>query len=226
MYRGQKNSVSPLEHKSFWPSITGLGVTCDRCWKFYFYERDKLNKSVGVGYGKTFENQFMRFLRAKGVECEDGTDVNMNYPDIRILTPGGKAACYLELKYLTSPFLSVRKKVDPNRDCYEGSATLDCDEKLRAQRRLVENEIPEQTYYVYWLDYPCIKGVFYWEAESVYAYVDRVGGREFTRRAREGDFVESYEGTRQVGHIEKVYVPLLQMGPFKELMDELRRRAV
>jgi hypothetical protein len=226
MYRAQKDSVSPREHKGFWPSIPGLQNTCGHCWDFYIAQRDDLNKSVGVGYGKVFEDEFMKFLKAKGIDSEEGDDQNMNYPDIRVLKRNGKPACYLELKYLTAPFLTVRKKVDPNRDCYEGSATLDCDEKLLAQRRFVEHEIPEQVYYVYWLDYPCIKGIFYWEAESVYAYVDSVGGLEFTRKTREGDFAETYGGMRKVGHIDKVYVPLLQMKSFRQLMDELGGRAV
>jgi len=123
------------------------------------------------------------------------------------------------VKYLTAPFVKIFEKV-PGRECYEGSTTLDADEKLETQRKIVEEEIDVPVYYVYWLDYPCIKGVFFMPSEEVYSYLDETK-LEWTRKERTGNFIHADRKRVRVGHIKKIYLPLLKMGNFEGLSNRL-----
>jgi len=60
------------------------------------------------------------------------------------------------------------------------------------------------------------------DSAAVYQYADRTGV-EWTRKARNGDYENTIGGTFRVGHRQKVYLPLLHMGDFEELMNRLMR---
>ena len=59
-------------------------------------------------------------------------------------------------------------------------------------------------------------------AEEVFSYVDEVK-LEWTRKQREGNFIHVKGKTVRVGHMKKVYLPLLKMGDFEELVRKLHK---
>jgi len=221
MYDEQRNHESCLPRQSFWTLINGLKETCSQCWNFYLNPRNNSVKFLDVRLGKQFEKEFMGFLESMGIKTERGDIEEKNAPDIAVLSKAAEPACYLELKYLTAPYVKVHQFVK-GRECYEGSTTLDTGKKIAAQRKIVETKIKKPVFYVYWLDYPCIKGVFFMDSISVYKYIDSVHGVEWSRRQRSGDFVTTSEGKLNIAQVKKVYLPLLFMGDFAELLGKLR----
>ena len=202
--------------------IDGLGETCSPCWKFYMTPRNRSAKFLDIKLGKEFEKHFVTFLNHKGIPSDTikkGTP--LNYPDVEIFNEQKTVVARCEIKYMSAPFLMLYKK-KPGRECYEGSNTLDVGEKIQKQRKFVETEINEPVFYVYWLDYPCVKGVFYMKSADVYAHIDSVGGEEFERKERTGDFVKTKDGTKKkLAQTKKVYLPLYSMKNFDGLMQEL-----
>jgi hypothetical protein len=219
MYESQRGSAHK-RRQEFWPIIPQLKQVCGKCWKFYLNPRNNSIKHLDIKFGKEFERVFSDFLHNKGFRCEKGDAEGKNYPDLVILNEAGKKVCYLELKYLAAPFLMVHKHV-VGRECYEGSTTLDVGRKIEAQRKIVEEVIHIPVFYVYWIDYPCIKGVFYMESKDVYQYIDSVQGVQFTRRDRRGDYVKTLGGKQKISQLDKVYLPLLRMGDFSELLNRM-----
>jgi hypothetical protein len=215
---GQDKKI--ISRKELLKLIPDLETVCKNCWKFFINPRNNSIKTLDIEFGKKFEDVFMDFLRVKGFKCKNGDEIKKNYPNIAILNATNRPVCYLELKYIAAPFLTVFKKVK-GRECYEGSLTLDVDEKLKVQRKIVEQEIKVPVLYVYWADFPCIKGIFFIEAEKLYEYVDKVG-LEYTRKLRSGNFVVSKKGKIvQVGHVDKIYPPLFEMKDFEKLLQTL-----
>jgi hypothetical protein len=215
---GQNGKV--ISRKELLKMIPNLEAVCKDCWNFFITPRSNSVKKLDIKFGKKFEEVFMDFLRVRGFKCKRGDEIKKNYPDIAILSATDKPACYLELKYIAAPFLTVYTKVK-GRECYEGSLTLDVDEKLKAQRKFVEEEIKVPVFYVYWADFPCIKGIFFIEAKKLYEYVDSVG-LEYTRKPRSGNFIHGEKGEPiRVGHIDKVYPPLFSMESFEKLIEKL-----
>ncbi len=61
------------------------------------------------------------------------------------------------------------------------------------------------------------------ESADVYAHIDSVGGEEFERAERTGDFVKTKDGTKKkLAQTKKIYLPLYSMKNFDELMQELK----
>jgi hypothetical protein len=215
---GQNKKI--ISRKELLKLIPNLEMVCKNCWKFFINPRSNFIKSLDIKFGKKFEEVFMDFLSIKGFKCKNGDEIKKNYPNIAVLNTNGKPVCYLELKYIAAPFLTVFQKVK-GRECYEGSLTLDVDEKLKIQRRIVEEEIKVPVFYVYWADFPCIKGIFFIEAKKLYQYVDKVG-LEYTRRPRSGNFIRRVNGdVIEIGHRDKVYPPLFEMENFEKLLQIL-----
>lgn len=211
-----------LPRQQLFTQIPELEKVCKGCWAFYLSPRNKSVKHLDIRYGKVFENALRNFLISLGFNCvrSDELGFKKNYPDLAFLMPSGSPTAFFEVKYLTAPFVKVYEKV-PGRECYEGSTTLDVDDKFKRQREIVENEIHVPVYYVYWIDYPCIKGVFYMPAKEVFAYVDRTV-LEWSRKEREGDFISVNGKKMKVGHTEKVYLPLLTMMNLEKLVKSLK----
>ena len=219
MYTDERHD-NPISRQDFWPRIENLHKTCSLCWAFYLKPRNNSVKSLDIHLGKKFEESLMEFFRAKGFEVQRADKERKNYPDIKIIK--NNITYYIELKYLSAPFLMVYQKLK-GRECYEGSTTLDVGKKISAQRELVENKISDSVYYVYWIDFPCIKGIFFMPSDKVYEYIDKKNGVEFTRKERSGDFINTTMGKREMSQLDKVYLPLLEMGNFEELMINLSK---
>ena len=217
MYIKLRKSKTIIPRRVLFNDIPKLKHVCGSCWNFYLNQRTKSKKSLDIKYGKKFEIKLAEFLNKIGINCK--LEKKKKYPDI-VIQKENKKIAYIEAKYLSAPFVKAYEKV-PGRECYEGSTTLDV-KKINAQRKLLESgEINVPVFYVYWLDYPCIKGVFYMPAEKVYAYADVVGV-EWSRKEREGDYILVGDKKIKVGARKKIYLPLLEMGSFSELIGELR----
>jgi len=135
---------------------------------------------------------------------------------------------YFEVKYHNAPFVTAINKI--NRYCYEGSATLDYN-KIIKQLELIDSELDRPTFYLHWIDYPCLKGIFFETSEQVKDYLYQ-SGEEFERKEREGDFKivnEEYSIIKKVGYTKKFYSPLLQMGTFEEfvkIINDMKKNGV
>ena len=215
---GKKNEIKP--RTELFSKIEGLKETCSSCYSFYMRQRTRSAKFLDIKLGQQFENAFIDFLNDSGIPSEiQGKP--LNYPDIVIKNKSQETIARCELKYLTAPYLLVYKAV-PGRECYEGSNTLDVGEKITKQRNFVENEITVPVFYIFWLDYPCVKGIFYMTSKQVYTYIDSVGGMEYERKEREGDFINTSSGKKKMGQTKKVYLPLYQMKNFESLMTQFQ----
>ena len=83
------------------------------------------------------------------------------------------------------------------------------------QIEIVESELDRPVFYLHWIDYPCLKGLFFETSDQVKNELF-ILGEEFNREEREGDFNES---GKKKGYTEKFYAKLLEMGSFEELID-------
>lgn len=210
----------PVSRKELFKDIPNLEAMCKGCWNFYLTPRSNSIKGLDIQLGKQFENKLIEFFASIGINSKKGNEAKKNYPDNVILSSEGQIIAYYEVKYLNAPFVFVFKKV-PGRECYEGSTTLDVGVKIESQREIVENIIDVPVFYLYWLDYPCIKGIFYMNAKDVYHYIDEVK-MEWDRKSRLGNFVKEGEEMRKVGHTKKVYLPLLRMKSFEEFLGQVK----
>ena len=214
MYKYPKEEGIIKRREELVNTIADLGAICDRCRDFFLRPRGTFDKKKDTRIGEEIENTFMKFLQQHEVNCRRGDVVNKNYPDFLILNEEGLEKFYIELKYLASPFIKIRDIIR-GRECYE-ALTLDVDEKLEKQRRIVEEEIEIPVFYVFWLDFPCVKGIFFMSADEVYHYVDS-RGVEYKRRAREGNFIVRSGRKEEIGHRDKAYLPLPMMKDFGTL---------
>jgi len=220
MYFGKRNDSSIIPRHGFFPLIHDLEDTCKKCWNWFLSPRNRSRKGLDVQYGKKFEAALRDFFGKNDIMCSMGDTKKKNYPDNVVFNKKGEIVAYFEVKYLAAPFVKTFQ-FRPGRECYEGSTTLDVGKKIETQRDIVENEVDVPVFYVYWIDYPCIKGVFYMSSKEVYDYIDKIGS-EWDRKERTGDFIKGNDGVKKkIGHTKKVYLPLLQMGTFEELFVEL-----
>jgi len=191
--------------------IPELKETCSKCGKYFIPARNKSIPKYDVILGMQLENALMDFLASKlnTIVCR-GDLKDRSLPDCRVLDKNGKTVAYFELKYHAAPFISALQMT--GRYCYEGSATLDY-KKIEKQLNLIE-EINVPVFYVHWIDYPCIKGIFFETAEAVKKYIAEQH-ELFERKEREGDSDKSSKSR----YLKKMYSPLLDMGTFEELLS-------
>ena len=217
---GKENIVKP--RLELFDPIPELQETCNGCWKYFMQTRNRFAKSLDIKLGKKFETFFVDYLNSLGISSDLLKDNSLNYPDIVIQNQSGEIVSRCEIKYLAAPFLLLYKRI-PGRECYEGSNTLDVGKKIAKQRNFVENEIDVPVFYIYWLDFPCVKGVYFMPSEEVYEYIDSVGGIEFERKERSGDFVTTKEGEKKkLSQTSKVYLPLYKMQNFESLIEKFK----
>ena len=194
--------------------IGDLNQTCTTCRHFFFKQRSNSVKKDDIKFGNILEDVLIDFFNEKyKLKAKRGDRENLSYPDCKLLSRDNETLAYFEVKYHAAPFLSAKKFTD--RDCYEGSATLDTD-KLVKQIKLVESEINPPVFYLHWIDYPCLKGLFYETSEQVKEEL-LTFGVEFERKDRTGDFSE--KTNKKVGYTKKSYAKLLEMGSFEELVN-------
>lgn len=196
-------------------AIPEMKDMCPKCGTYFVPKRNESIPKYDVILGQQMEEEIMKFLSEKlGTEVCRGDLENRSYPDCKIMKKDGTAAAYFEVKYHAAPFVySVRFT---GRECYEGSATLDY-KKMKKQLALIEEEIDVPVYYLHWIDYPCLKGVFYESSDAVKAHMEQQHV-EFERKKREGDDKKS-AGAR---YFSKIYSYLLELKSFEEMIDEFK----
>lgn len=195
--------------------IVGLKDVCKECASYYMNPRNKSKLKYDLIMGQLFENILIDFLNDKlNIKALHADDSNKQYPDCMVLKKDRGIAAYFEVKYHSAPFICAINKI--KRYCYEGSVTLDY-KKIIKQLEVIESDIERPVFYLHWIDYPCLKGIFFETSEQVKDYIFQKG-QEFTREEREGDL----EKNPQSIYLGKFYSPLLQMGTFEEFIGILK----
>jgi len=222
-YKEMYDSLEPSEQyparQTFFDKIPDLENECKKCWKYFLKERNKSVKGLDVQLGKLLEEIFIEFFKTQSINIVRADLKNRRYPDLLILDSSKEIIGYIELKYHAAPFVWAFKK-RPGRECYEGSLTLD-KEKVAKQLKIIFSELDRPVFYVHWVDFPCMKGIFYQTSEQLHDILLK-GSDEYYRKAREGDFVERKDGTvKKVGYGEKIYPSLTEMGSFEELIKTI-----
>jgi len=211
-----KNSaVKPRQ--TFFDTIEGLEGTCKKCWSFYLSPRNKSIKGLDVQLGKQFELVIIDFLNSVGIHAEK-TKNRGEYPDISVFDVSGKLIAFIELKYQSSPWLFAFKEEGTKRECYEGSPAVDI-KKINQQTELVLNgKIDVPIIYLFWLDFPCVKGLFHMELKELKSLLDS-GSKVFERKLREGDVSE--KGKK--GQTSKIHPSISAMQPISSLIAKFGR---
>lgn len=211
-----KNSYANIATvKQMKEDILELKATCKKCGEFFMPIRNKSIPKYDVIMGKQHEEALMDFLTQKlGAKTERADLQNRSFPDCKILKPDGETAAYFEVKFHGAPFIMALSKT--GRFCYEGSATLDI-EKIEKQLALIDEGINAPVFYVHWIEYPCLKGIFYETSEQVKDYISSEHDG-FIRKRREGDDDKAEKSV----YIKKKYSPLLCMKDFDSFINELR----
>ena len=208
----EKNSYDNIKTvKELKEEIDLLKPTCKECGSFFMQKRTNSIKGLDVMLGKVLEDVVIEYLRTKyKLNVVHGDTSNKKYPDCMLLSGDKGILAYFEVKYHGAPFISAINKI--GRYCYEGSATLDLD-KLVKQIEIVESELDRPVFYLHWIDYPCLKGIFFETSDQVKNELF-ILGEEFEREERSGDFNEG----KKTGYTKKFYSKLLEMGSFEELI--------
>lgn len=209
----ENNQDSIKTVKELKEEILELKDTCKGCGSYFMNPRNKSIKGLDVQFGRLLEDVIIDFLKTKyKLNVTHGDNSNKKYPDCMLLSGDKGILAYFEVKYHGAPFISAINKI--GRYCYEGSATLDLN-KLVKQIEIVESELDRPVFYLHWIDYPCLKGLFFETSDQVKNELF-ILGEEFNREEREGDFNESGKKT---GYTGKFYAKLLEMGSFEELIE-------
>lgn len=199
--------------------ISGLEELYKKARKFFLTPRNKSIKGLDVQLGKQFEEAFINYLNSNKILAMRADTKNRRLPDIQVLDKTRNIKAYIELKYHNAPFMLSWRLL--NREPYEGSITLDT-EKVQKQLIEIDAELERPVYYVHWVDFPDLKGIFFNTNEQIEDYLNN-NPIEFVRKEREGDFkVSDYKIVAKVGYSEKFYPPLHEMGDFEELIDKLK----
>lgn len=193
--------------------IEDLKPTCKDCGSYFMNPRNNSVKKYDVMLGKLLEDVIIDYLRKKyKLNVTHGDTSNKKYPDCMLLSGDKGILAYFEVKYHGAPFISAIQNI--KRYCYEGSATLDFD-KLVKQIEIIESELDRPVFYLHWIDYPCLKGLFFETSDQVKNELF-IQGEAFERKERSGDFDEN---EKKKGYTKKFYSKLLEMGSFEELID-------
>ena len=196
--------------------ITDLAPVCKQCGAYYVQPRNRSRIKYDLIMGQFFENILIDFFNMKlHIKAMHADKQNKQYPDCMILCGDKQIAAYFEVKYHGAPFISAINKI--NRYCYEGSITLDY-KKIIKQLELVESDIERPVFFLHWVDFPCLKGIFFQTAEQIKQYIYD-NGEQFTRKQREGDLEKSPLSV----YLSKFYPPLLEMGSFEEFVSTIKK---
>ena len=214
----EANDTYPAR-QDFFEKIPYLEDECKKCYKYFMKPRNKSVKGLDVQLGKLLEEIFIEYFKTQSINIIRADLKNRRYPDLLILDSSKEIIGYIELKYHATPFL-LTYRMRPGRECYEGSLTLD-KEKVAKQLKIIFSELDRPVFYVHWVDFPCMKGIFYQTSEQLHEILLK-GSDEYYRKTREGDFVERKDGTiKKVGFSEKFYPSLTEMGSFEELIKTI-----
>lgn len=179
----ENNQDSIKTVKELKEEIPELKDTCKGCGSYFMNPRNKSIKGLDVQFGRLLEDVIIDFLKTKyKLNVTHGDNSNKKYPDCMLLSGDKGILAYFEVKYHGAPFISAINKI--GRYCYEGSATLDLN-KLVKQIEIVESELDRPVFYLHWIDYPCLKGLFFETSDQVKNELF-ILGEEFNREEREG----------------------------------------
>lgn len=194
--------------------IPGYSKLYKEAAKYYSVPRNKSVKGLDVRLGIFLEDLLIDFLNKRfKLNVKHADKKNKQYPDCMLLGPDRGILAYFDLKYHSAPFIQSKRYL--GREPYESSATLDV-KKVTKQIELIDTELDRPCFYVHWLDYHDLKGIFFESSNQVKDYIYN-NGIQFNRKDREGD----YSIVKKVGYTEKVYSPLFNMGTFDEFVDVL-----
>ena len=195
--------------------IEGLKEVCSNCSKFYLKARNKSKMHYDLIMGQFFENLIINYLKEHhGINVCHADKINKNFPDCMILNKDKSIVAYIEVKYHGAPFIYAINKI--NRYCYEGSITLDY-KKIIKQLEIIYTDLDRPVFYLHWVDFPCLKGIFFETSDQVKENIYK-NGVEFERRHREGDLEKSSESV----YLGKFYSSLLEMGDFEEFINTIK----
>lgn len=211
----QMFKYNTITRQEYFQLIPELEKECKKCWKFYLNPRNKSIKKYDVLYGHKYENAFINFLNGIGIKSSKGDRQDKLLPDNLILDKKDNIIAYYEVKYHNAPFVWAFK-FNKNRECYEGSITIDY-EKAKKQIQRIEKDIRVPVYYLHWIDFPCIKGVFFMSLEDTKKIID--AGVTYNRKEKEGDYITRNDKIKKVGYQEKFYPSLFEMKNFKEFIN-------
>lgn len=212
IHNAQENIKTVKELKEEIPELSSI---CKKCGAYYMNPRNKSRIKYDVIMGQLFENILIDFFKEKlKINALHADKTNKKYPDCMILKKDRGIAAYFEVKYHSAPFISAINKI--NRYCYEGSVTLDY-KKIVNQLEIIESDLERPVFYLHWIDYPCLKGIFFETSEQVKDYILK-HGEEFCREEREGDKEKNPKSV----YLGKFYSPLLQMGDFEEFISIIK----
>lgn len=196
--------------------------TCVGCKSHFLFKRPKIDHGNDLRIGSKLEHHFQSYLNSLfndwelSLVCDRADTELLNMPDFKITnTETREDIFYFEFKCIFKPFIKVGNKIN-GAQCYSHSMTLDCDEKLDRQRKLIrDNRISSKTAYVYWYDIPCVKGVFWQFSDNIFKIQETA--QQYRRIEQGGDF----RNGRQVGHVDKIYIPLHSMRDFNSLINHI-----
>lgn len=219
MYEDIKATILIKTTPELYKEIPGLKELYGKARKYYLSPRNRSIKGLDVQLGIRFEEAMINFLNSQGLKVMRADQKNKKLPDIMVLDRTRNIKAYIELKYHNAPFMLSWRLI--NREPYEGSVTMDTN-KLKNQLVEIESELERPVFFVHWVDFPDLKGVFYNTNEQIKEYL-QTNAVEFDRKERNGDFKErKYKTVAKVGYTEKFYPPLHEMGDFEELIQYLK----
>lgn len=204
-----------IPRQEYFKLINNLENECKKCWRFYLNPRNKSIKRYDVLYGHKFENAFINYLNSLGIESLKADKKDKLLPDNLILNKKDEIIAYYEVKYHNAPFVWAFK-FNKNRECYEGSITIDY-EKAKKQIQRIEESVKMPVYYLHWIDFPCIKGVFFMSLEDTKKIIDSC--ITYNRKGKEGDYIIKNDNIKKVGYQEKFYPSLFEMKNFEEFIN-------
>lgn len=219
MYEKTPDKNSILTTQYLYEKIPGLKELYQRARAYYLKPRNKSIKGLDVQLGNQFDQAMIDFLNSKKIIAMRADTKNKRLPDIMVLDRTRNIKAYIELKYHNAPFMLAWRLL--GREPYEGSITLDT-EKLKKQLVEIDSELERPVYFVHWVDFPDLKGVFFNTNEQIKEYLND-NPVQFVRKERDGDLKQTeYKLQMKVGYTEKFYPPLHEMGDFEELLQNLK----
>lgn len=218
MYENVLNTSQIKKTQELYEEIPGLKEIYQKARKFFLTPRNKSIKGLDVQFGNKLDDALISFLKSQNINASRADLQNKKLPDIMILDKSKNILAYIEHKYHNAPFMLSWRLT--GREPYEGSITMDT-EKLKKQLIEIESELERPVFFVHWIDFPDLKGVFFNTNEQIKEYLLK-DPKQFERKERIGDF-KGYEIIKKVGYTEKFYPPLHEMGDLEELISLLKK---
>lgn len=219
MYSEVLDTKSIRKTTDLYGEISGLKELYQRARKFFLQPRNKSIKGLDVQFGNKLDEIFIEFLKSLKIQAMRADTKNKRLPDIMVLDKTRNISAYIEFKYHHAPFMLSWRLM--NREPYEGSITMDT---LKLQKQIVEieSELERPVFFVHWVDFPDLKGVFFNTHEQIKQYLHDAPV-QFDRKERLGDYKNENKLFAKVGYTEKFYPPLHEMGDLEELISLLKK---